>query len=78
MWKRICAALLLTSAAGACATGPSTSDCGWVRPIHPTAADVDVISQDLVDQILAHNRTGAELGYWGRRPARPERVGTVP
>jgi len=78
-WRMSCAGLLLTIAASGCSTaGPATDGCGWVKPIYPTRADALAIGQDLADQILAHNETGARVGCWSRRPPRPDRVGTVP
>lgn len=41
-----------------CASGPVVkSGCEWVRPILPTGADVKVISDILVTQIVEHNET---------------------
>ena len=38
--------------------------CSYFRPIRPTAADVEVISQSLADQVLAHNEVGQSRCGW--------------
>lgn len=59
-------ALTLVSAASGCADGPvtRTGACDVFRPIHPTAPDTDLISDQLVSQLLVHNQTGSRLCGW--------------
>jgi len=38
--------------------------CQTFRAITPTPMDVALISDSLVNQILAHNRAGAAKGCW--------------
>jgi hypothetical protein len=40
---------------------------GWAA-IRPTIEDVDLMSDDLAAQILAHNLMGVDLGCWSIRP----------
>lgn len=56
-------ACLLLLAATACAPGPTTGCDGW-RPIRPEAADVERLSDRLVEQILGHNEHGASVCGW--------------
>lgn len=51
-------------AAGCQGTPAATDGCGWTKPIRPSAEDVAVISDALVEQILVHNETGAALCGW--------------
>lgn len=44
--------------------------CVSFQAIHPTASDVDTMSQDLVDQILSHNRTWEERCLPIRAPSK--------
>ena len=67
MWKRTLLALTIASAVSACAGGgveTRTGGCDVFGPIHPAAGDIDVISDDLVEQLLVHNETGAALCGW--------------
>lgn len=60
------AVFLLPLAVAACASGPApTSEpcAGWL-PIRPTLADVDTMSEALVDQVLSHNEHGARVCGW--------------
>lgn len=36
------------------------SECSWSEFIHPTAVDVDVISESLTNQLLGHNESREE------------------
>lgn len=54
----------ILSVASGCATGPATDGCEWVSAIRPTSADVDVMSDTLAGQILAHNMAGARVCGW--------------
>lgn len=57
--------LLMTLLATALLAGcVNTKDTTWVRPIYPTAQDVQVISPQLRNQIITHNETGEQLGLW--------------
>lgn len=56
-------ALPLFLALGAC-TSTSGDPCAGFRTIHPTSADMAVISDQLVGQILANNETGKALCGW--------------
>ena len=56
-------ALILLLAVSACGHGPGTACDGW-KPIRPDAADVDVMSDQLVEQILGHNEHGASVCGW--------------
>ena len=58
--------LALMIGASACGAGPVSDGCEWVRPIRPTMADVDVMSDALAGQILAHNEAGAGACGWVR------------
>lgn len=60
----IAAALVLL--VSSCASGPrvTVTACEAFRPIRPTLADLDVISDSLAVQLAAHNETGAELCRW--------------
>lgn len=44
------------------------TECLWVEIIRPTQGDVDRISQQLVDQILRHNRLVETLCESGESP----------
>jgi len=50
-------------AASGCASGP-IDPCGIFKPIRPAAADLDVISDRLVEQLLEHNEAGAAACDW--------------
>lgn len=54
----------VTAFAAGCQAPAVTSGCEWTRPIRPTAEDVAVISDSLVDQLLIHNETGARICGW--------------
>ena len=56
-------ALILLLAASACAPGPGTGCDGW-KPIRPDPADVDAMSDRLVEDILGHNEHGASVCGW--------------
>lgn len=58
-------AVLALLVASGCATGPAT-DCAGFKPIRPTAADVERMSDELVGQLLAHNEFGREHCGWTR------------
>ncbi len=60
---KIAAALFLALFLAACNTTASDS-CAGFKLIRPTTADVSAISPGLVDQILSHNKIGAELCGW--------------
>lgn len=65
-------ALAIASVATACANaGPEirTGACDVFGPIYLDSADVDLVSDGLVDQVLTHNETGAALCGW--RPIAP-------
>ena len=56
------ALLALTLVVSGCAARPVTdSFCAVARPIAPTAADVECISDRLVEDILNHNDTYRSL-----------------
>jgi hypothetical protein len=63
------AAFLLMSAVAACLSGCQTSGCDGWRQLHPTARDVEVISDQLAMDILMHNEHGADICSW-RKPGR--------
>lgn len=48
----------------ACSQTVGGQFCQVAKPIVPTSADVAGISDRLVNQILTHNETGAELCKW--------------
>ncbi|SFI84901.1 hypothetical protein SAMN05216258_11061 [Albimonas pacifica] len=56
--------LTLLSVVSACAGGPATDGCEWVRAIRPTSTDVDAMSDALAGQILAHNEAGSRVCGW--------------
>lgn len=58
--KMIFLAFLLMTAASCCAT----SGGAGMKPIRPLDADMRMISDDLVNQILEHNETGERNGWW--------------
>jgi hypothetical protein len=62
---RIAITALLVLFLAAC-QATSADSCAGFKPIRPTAADVASISPRLVDQILSHNRVGANLCGWRR------------
>lgn len=62
---RVWLAAALMLAATACASGPGT-DCAGFKPIRPTSADVDMMSDRLVAEILAHNEFGRAHCGWRR------------
>lgn len=58
LWLIVAAMLTVTG----CENGSVVkSGCEWSRPIYPTKADVDVISDSLVTQIVEHNETRAKI-----------------
>ena len=62
---RILTALSLTVALTAgCAIDPRglRDDCDWAEPIRPSRQDV--LSDDTLAQIVAHNEVGARLCGW--------------
>lgn len=62
-----CAVLSLALVVTGCAGGPPAPDgipCAALAPIRPTGADVDVISEELVEQVLRYNELGASLCDW--------------
>lgn len=61
----MCGVLIVISAVSGCANGP-VEDCQIFGPIYPTAQDADMISDDLVEQLLRHNETGAALCGWDK------------
>ena len=59
--KILIAVLLMSSATGCATNGQVTDDfCLLTKPIRPTTADVNVISDGLVDQILKFNELWRE------------------
>lgn len=42
-----------------CAT--PASECAWVKRVYPSEADIDVMSRQLKEQILAHNEKTARF-----------------
>lgn len=58
--KTVMAAMAALLLAG-CVSVPTDSYCLVAHPIQPAAQDVDVISDELVEQILWHNETWGEL-----------------
>lgn len=66
MLRKTIAAVLLMTAVAACATGRATTDtaCSGFRPIRPTTADVETMSDRLVGQVLDHNQFGAKACGW--------------
>ncbi len=59
------AVLILMLFVAGCATGPAT-DCAGFKPIRPTPADVDAVSDRLAAEILAHNEFGRAHCGWTR------------
>lgn len=62
--------LLMSAAAaslaiGACQTAGNSCD-GW-RPIRPTQAEIRTMSDDQVQQVLAHNEHGRRTCGWRGR-----------
>ena len=51
----MCLLCLLTIAVTGCETTPKSDFCLIANVIRPTSDDVDLISDELVEQILAHN-----------------------
>ena len=72
MWKRMWLASTIASAVIGCANGPETRTgaCTVFKPIRPTAADIEAVSFQLVEQILVHNETGTRLCGWESASAR--------
>jgi hypothetical protein len=66
MWKQTLRALTLASAVSGCGDTVETraGACGVFKPIHPTDADIDAMSDQLVEALLVHNESGAALGCW--------------
>ena len=63
MFERMLTALFLASVLGACAVGPVDNFCQIASPIFVGAADV--LTDETVGAILAHNEVGAALCGWG-------------
>lgn len=63
-WRKALLAAIVIASASGCASDAATSGCEWTRPIRPTAEDISVISDTLVNQLLAHNLAGAEICGW--------------
>lgn len=63
--SRALAVVMLLGLLAACARpAAAPSPCvGWA-PIRPTEADIAVMSDDLIAQILTMNETGARLCGW--------------
>lgn len=61
MGKGLILAALLALAA--CQT-PGGSFCDVAKPMRPTAAEIDGMSDDSVAAVLAHNEKGARLCGW--------------
>ncbi len=59
---KVIALVGLLALAGCTATGGSY--CSIAKPIRPTAEDVNVISDQLVQDVLTHNKQGAALCGW--------------
>jgi hypothetical protein len=55
---------LLLLVVTACAPGLKGDPCDGWKPIRPEAADVDVISDSLAEQILQHDEFGASVCGW--------------
>lgn len=62
-WLRVLLISVVATLAVGCATSSGNQCAGW-KPLHPTARDVDVISQRLNDDLLEHNEHGVNLGCW--------------
>ena len=58
--------LIAALALSGCATAGGGSYCGAAFAIRPTKADGPVISGQLTDQLLTHNKTGAKLCGWSK------------
>lgn len=58
---RIAIALVVASVLAGCSHTGGTDGCVVFAPIYPTSADVDVISERLVDGVLGHNETYARV-----------------
>lgn len=58
------AVCLLMIGASGCSYGQQTDFCVLSQAIRPTVRDTCTISQNLVDQLLAHNELGKELCGW--------------
>jgi hypothetical protein len=43
---------------------PGGSHCDGWKPIRPTQSDVATMSDELVSQLLAHNKHGASVCDW--------------
>jgi hypothetical protein len=63
-----CAAILMLTSAASCQSGPppiaKPDLCSGWSPIRPEQHDVSLMSGTLLDQIVAHDRHGAELCGW--------------
>ena len=57
-------ALLAMSCLAGCATTGNPSGCDGWRAIRPSAVDVSNASDDLVRQVVEHNRYGAARCGW--------------
>lgn len=63
MVKRLILAAALVAALSACQTVQGDF-CDVAKPIRPTAAQVDAMTDAQVKELLAHNRKGAKLCGW--------------
>ncbi|WP_279482229.1 hypothetical protein [Aureimonas sp. SK2] len=57
-------ALAAMSSLAGCATTGNPSGCDGWRAIRPSAAEVESASDDLVRQVVEHNRHGAARCGW--------------
>lgn len=64
MWKTALLASLIPLAGCATNSVVPSDPCGPFRPIYVGKADV--LTEQTARDLLAHNRTGAALGCWGR------------
>ena len=62
MTRAILAILAILALSACCRSEPDT--CGPWSPIRPTSADLNVVSETLMDQILAHDRVGQDICGW--------------
>ena len=63
-FKTLTALLLSAGLTAGCAIDPRglRDDCDWAEPIRPSRQDV--LSDDTLAQIVAHNEVGARLCGW--------------
>lgn len=66
---RIFAVCLALIGASACQT-TGDSDCGGLSPITPSRAEIEKLSDELVNQILTNNETGRKNCGWKRNNER--------